>query len=78
MKAITDYDGPSVVDREKCIGCGLCVTTCSTKAITLRKKKKENVPPRTPENLYMKILAKKVGNWGMIKIGIKKLLRHKV
>jgi len=78
MEAPTILNGKSSINLDRCIGCGLCVTTCTSKAITLRKKKKEKVPPKTPERLYMKILAKKVGNWGMIKIGIKKLLGQKI
>lgn len=78
MEAPTIQDGKASINLDHCIGCGLCVTRCPPQAITLRKKNKETKPPKTPEKLYKKILAKKVGHWGMMKIGIKKLLRQKV
>ena len=31
-------DGCAVVDRARCIGCGLCVPTCDAQAIRLRVK----------------------------------------
>lgn len=30
--------GAIVVDTERCKGCGVCITTCPTKVITLGKK----------------------------------------
>ncbi len=48
MKAISDYDGPSVVDREKCIGCGLCVTGCEFGVMRLERKPDNEIidPPK--------------------------------
>ena len=37
--AIHVKDGVAVVDREKCVGCGVCVTKCPTRALTRSKKK---------------------------------------
>ncbi len=48
MKAISDYDGPSVVDRKKCIGCGLCVTGCEFGVMKLERKPDNEIitPPK--------------------------------
>jgi electron transport complex protein RnfB len=42
-------DGVRVVDRERCIGCGLCVTGCPDEAARLRRKPEEEIvrPPAT-------------------------------
>lgn len=46
VNAIDDNDGASVVDREHCIGCGLCVTGCpSGVAQLVRKPESEIVHP---------------------------------
>jgi Fe-S-cluster-containing hydrogenase component 2 len=57
-------DGVTVVDLERCIGCGLCVTTCSTGAIRLVAKPKPTVPPRDRNALYLKILRERFGLLG--------------
>jgi ferredoxin len=44
MEAIRTDDGYAVVDRERCIGCGLCVPTCSTGAMQLQRKPLEEAP----------------------------------
>ena len=41
MKAIEVKDGTAEVDLERCIGCGLCVTGCSTGAARLELKPEE-------------------------------------
>ena len=48
MAAVTiNDDQVAQVNRDRCIGCGLCVTTCPSEAIALRLKPEEkriNVP----------------------------------
>jgi Fe-S-cluster-containing hydrogenase component 2 len=39
-------DGLATVNRDRCIGCGLCVTTCPTEAIKLVSK--SDMELRTP------------------------------
>jgi ferredoxin len=43
----TKEDGTVDLNADNCIGCGLCVTTCPSGALTLRRKPKENTytPP---------------------------------
>jgi electron transport complex protein RnfB len=33
------------IDLDRCIGCGLCVTTCPTEAMLLQPKEKHYIPP---------------------------------
>ncbi|MGD9730858.1 MAG: ATP-binding protein [Desulfamplus sp.] len=57
----------AVIDLNVCIGCGLCLTTCSKKAITLVKKETEIKPPKNREELNEAIMAQKRGNLGKLK-----------
>ena len=43
MDALQVRDGVVSVDTNRCIGCGLCVSTCSGQALTLARK------PETPK-----------------------------
>ncbi len=38
MEAISLPDGVAELNLERCIGCGLCVTTCPNNALTLVRK----------------------------------------
>jgi electron transport complex protein RnfB len=50
MDAIVEQDGTLAVRPERCIGCGVCTTTCPTSAVTLvRKPESERDEP--PANL---------------------------
>ncbi len=53
IEAGTDFNQ---VIRDKCIGCGLCVTTCSTEAIKLIRKDPEEIisPPKDEMEWYDK------------------------
>ena len=41
-----ESDGHSEVVPEKCIGCGLCVSTCPEQAISLTEKPHMEPPPK--------------------------------
>jgi Fe-S-cluster-containing hydrogenase component 2 len=45
MDAITSPEGKAVVDRLRCIGCALCVTTCPSGALRLQANEKPRIPP---------------------------------
>ena len=58
----------AVVDLNRCVGCGVCVSTCPTGSISLLKKTTEIRPPKTREDLYEIIMAKKKGRFGKLKL----------
>lgn len=78
MNAPSLVETTTSIDLTRCIGCGLCVPTCPSAAITLHRKDHEIVPPQTADDLYVKIMAKKVGTWEMLKLGVKKILGQKI
>ena len=49
VNAVSETDGEYSVIKERCIGCGLCISTCPSEAVQLvRKRPEEIVPP--PKN----------------------------
>jgi Fe-S-cluster-containing hydrogenase component 2 len=63
MNALTINDEEvAQVDKERCIGCGLCVTTCETEAMKLIPKSdaEYHVPPANSAEQMM-MMAKKRG-----------------
>ncbi len=60
MDAIKLVKEKSKIMLKKCIGCGLCVASCPEEAITLVRKEEATVPPSSEEELYAKILDKKL------------------
>jgi len=61
----------AVVNLSHCIGCGICVTTCPKKAVSLQKRPTETRPPKTREELYDIIMAKKKGTLGRLGVQAK-------
>ena len=57
MGAIHMRDEIAEVDLSRCIGCGLCVSTCSVKAIELIRKAENEcyTPPSNVVETYMRI-----------------------
>jgi ferredoxin len=45
VRAIEESDGAYRIITERCIGCGLCATTCPVQAISLVPKKPEDIKP---------------------------------
>ncbi|MFX1340707.1 MAG: 4Fe-4S binding protein, partial [Promethearchaeota archaeon] len=49
----------SVVNLDRCIGCGVCVPNCPNEAIKLQKKDNEILPPKNTTATYLAIMDKK-------------------
>ncbi|MFX1239334.1 MAG: 4Fe-4S binding protein [Promethearchaeota archaeon] len=60
MDAITMVDEKSIVDLDRCIGCGNCIVTCGMKAMSLIKREEEVVPAKDMDDMYQKIMQKKI------------------
>ncbi|MFW9874504.1 MAG: 4Fe-4S binding protein [Candidatus Thorarchaeota archaeon] len=78
MDAISIVDNVAVVNLDRCIGCGNCVATCGMNAISLYKKKKEVTPPKSSDRMYMKIMMKRRGLLGTLKMAGKILTGRKI
>jgi Pyruvate/2-oxoacid:ferredoxin oxidoreductase delta subunit len=59
LDAISMEGTLAVIDLARCIGCGVCVPSCSEKSLHLVKKDREAVPPETLERYYDTIMAGK-------------------
>jgi len=57
-----------VLNLDRCIGCGVCVSTSPQKAIVLKKRPIEVKPPEIREDLYEIIMANKKGRWEKLKL----------
>jgi ferredoxin len=53
-------DFPSV-DLDRCIGCGVCSSTCHSGAIELKEKDSRYVPPKDTDAMNKKILLARTG-----------------
>jgi electron transport complex protein RnfB len=61
MDAIAVTDGIAAINLNRCIGCGLCVTTCPVDAIELIKKPVNRLyePPQTGAETYIRIMQER-------------------
>jgi electron transport complex protein RnfB len=78
MEAITLEINKAIVNLDRCIGCGNCVPTCGMKAMTLYKKIEKIAPPKNSGRMYTKLMMKKRGFIGILKMVGKILVGGKV
>ncbi len=55
------HAGVFAIDPKICIGCGVCVAVCRERAVRLLKRDRQNTPPKTREELFEIIGARKKG-----------------
>ncbi|MFW9829908.1 MAG: 4Fe-4S binding protein [Candidatus Thorarchaeota archaeon] len=68
MDAITLEKDKAIVNLDRCIGCGNCIVTCGMKAMKLYKKRKRISPPTSSGRMYTKLMMKKRGVIGSLKM----------
>jgi len=68
MEAINMIDDKASVNLNRCIGCGNCVAICGQKAMKLIKKEKVVLPAKNQSAMYQKIMMKKRGFLGTLKM----------
>ncbi len=68
MDAVGGQHGVTVVDLDRCIGCGLCVSSCPTGAARLVAKARLVAPPRHRDALYLRILRERYGWLGSARL----------
>ncbi|MFC1516572.1 DUF362 domain-containing protein [Thermodesulfobacteriota bacterium] len=78
LDALSIEDNGSTVNLDRCIGCGVCVTTCPNNAIELMAKENTYVPLKDHDSLYNKIMAERFGMFGMLKMMPKMILGKKI
>lgn len=78
MDAAVMNDNVATIDLDRCIGCGNCVVICEFNAVQLKKKDREQPLPKTMNDMYTKMLMKKISRLSMLKIGAKTLFKMKV
>jgi len=78
MDAVTLENDKAIVDLDRCIGCGNCVPTCGMKAMKLYKKRKYVAPPKSSGRMYVKMMMKKRGFLGTLKMAGKIITGRKV
>jgi len=71
MEAITEVGDVVAVDLKRCIGCGLCVTTCPEECLTLVRKPDSEQPavPVSQVKAYLN-LARERGKLGTGEIAL--------
>src|SRR5262249_46126747 len=55
MEAISMVEEKAVVDRARCIGCALCISTCPSGALQLKAVEHPHDPPDDTKALYLKM-----------------------
>lgn len=78
MDAVSLDTGVAVMALSHCIGCALCVGECQENAITLKKKDRARVPPKSMPALYAQIYQERYGKLGLVSAAARRALGIKV
>ncbi|MBI2219992.1 MAG: 4Fe-4S binding protein [Acidobacteria bacterium] len=78
MDAVSFETGAAAVLEARCIGCGLCVTTCPSGAMTLVRRPGNRTPPADTPALYTAIFIERFGKFGAAVAAGRHLLGMKV
>jgi Fe-S-cluster-containing hydrogenase component 2 len=65
MDAVDVDEGQARVALERCIGCGLCITTCPTGAMQLAPAPHRKIPPKDTGRLYARMFRERFGTLGL-------------
>jgi Fe-S-cluster-containing hydrogenase component 2 len=77
-RIIKKDDGKSSVNLDRCLGCGNCIITCKTGAMTLEEQEEIFTPTKTHMKLFLKFVKNKYGTLGTLKMLGKYLIGRKV
>jgi Na+-translocating ferredoxin:NAD+ oxidoreductase subunit B len=72
---LTGPGGTAKINLSRCIGCGLCVPTCPSSALRLRRNERDVILPKTDDDLYDQIMANKKGPLGQLAMLLKVALK---
>jgi len=78
MGAIALDDAAAAVALTHCIGCALCVTACTSDALSLMQKDGVRVPPKSLPALYTQIYRERYGTLGLATAAARRVLGLKV
>jgi Fe-S-cluster-containing hydrogenase component 2 len=53
VNAIRVQDGSATVEKGRCIGCGLCVSTCPTKSISIIRREQDDLSVIFPDPIAL-------------------------
>jgi Na+-translocating ferredoxin:NAD+ oxidoreductase subunit B len=73
MHAVSEENGVYSVDYKRCIGCGLCVTTCTTGAMTMERRPEAPPIPKTVAHNALRMWRErgKLDMAGLLKMGFR-------
>ena len=78
MDAISLDTGAAVVAASHCIGCALCIDTCPSGALSMRRTPQSRVPPKNTSALYARIYRERYGTLGLAGAAARRLLGLKI